>query len=892
MVDDVIEKFKYHKSLCLQLSTGGGKCLAKDTPILMYDGTIKKVQDVIVGDVIMGDDSSPRNILSLARGRENMYKITPKKGDSITVNESHILSLKVTGIKEGLPYNGNRYYKGDIIDISVYDYLKQNKTFKHCTKHYRTSIDFNEKELPIDPYFIGLWLGDGTSSSLSITTMDSEIIEYLDDFVSINKHNSYIEEQEGNKSIIYHISNDYKRGGVLTKMKDLNLINNKHIPLIYKTSSRDQRLRLLAGILDSDGYLNKGTGFDVIFKNEILANDLAYLCRSLGFSAYISKARKGCWYKGEYKSNIYNRVSISGDCSLIPNILERNKAKKRIKDKDVLVCGFDIDCIGVGDYYGFEIDGNRRFVLGDFTVTHNTVVFSFLCKEWIKNNTGKILILCHRSELIEQSAETLVKLGLTYEKILPTTKRLHHSSDVYIAMIETLDRRLKKNPFYLKNVSLIIADEAHVQIFNKVYNFFDNAKILGVTATPVLLGRDTYFKCPRCKSVSNDVYECCGFEAEEWSRPKRMIDVYEEIVTGPNIDFLIEFGQLVKEINFVEHFTDLSLLEVDQSGDFSNKSQDNAFGSDESAFNVLLNYENIAKGKKTIIFNNSTKTNLKVYEQFKEAGYENVRLYDSVNDSGESRKSVVKWFKDTEDAILLNCGVFVAGFDEKSATVCILNVATTSLSRFLQMVGRVGRACDYIYKPNAIVIDGGGNIERFNIWSDPTRDWDKIFREGIGKDRAKKESPLSVSQCEECGFLFPRSQGTCPECGHTVPTRVKPEQAPGETILTPIDKIPLPNGHKIAKYAISRGEDKHFAFKVMYEQVLDLFRFNLVSKEQYLSNKADGRLLKRLGEIIRPVYFVLWDYTELVSPSNRTLKYVINKCIEKLDKYYGIQKDS
>lgn len=516
-----------------------------------------------------------------------------------------------------------------------------------------------------------------------------------------------------------------------------------------------------------------------------------------------------------------------------------------------------------------------------------TIIFSFLSKQWVKKGK-KVLILCHRSELVDQSCETLVKIGLTYEKILPSTKRLHHVSDVYVAMIETLDRRLKKNPNYLKDVYLVISDEAHVQVFNKVYDYFPDAKKLGVTATPVLLGRETYFKCPRCKSISNTIEECCGFEMEEWSRPKRMSDTYQDIVVGPSIDFLIDFGQLVKEINFIEHYIDESILEIDGSGEFSNKSQDQAFGSSDAVFNVVLNYENIARGKRTIVFNNSTKTNLKVYEQFKEKGYENVRLYDSVNDSGESRKSIVKWFKETPDAILLNCGVFVAGFDCKEVECVMLNVATTSLSRYLQMCGRGGRASNEIYKPHFILIDGGENVSRFNAWSDSTRDWVKIFNEGIGKDKAKRETPLSVAECEDCGFLFARSESTCPNCGHVTPTKQKPERQPGETILTPIDKIPLPNGKKIATYAISRNEDIHFCFKVLYEQILDLFRFNLVSKEQYLSNKNDGRLQKRLGEIIRPVYFSLLNTPEFKQDSNRTLSFVTKKTIEKLDKYYNI----
>ena len=78
----------------LEVPCGRGKCLGINTPILMHDGTIKKVQHVMVGDKLMGDDSSPREVLSLARGREKMYKITSLEDDeSYIANESHILSL-------------------------------------------------------------------------------------------------------------------------------------------------------------------------------------------------------------------------------------------------------------------------------------------------------------------------------------------------------------------------------------------------------------------------------------------------------------------------------------------------------------------------------------------------------------------------------------------------------------------------------------------------------------------------------------------------------------------------------------------------------------------------------------------------------------------------------
>lgn len=131
----------------LEVPCGKGKCLGKDTPIMMYDGSIKKVQEICVGDNIMGDDATPRKILSLARGREQMYKVASKKGDSYIVNESHILSLKH---KDG----------GNILDICILDYLKLKNRDKYqgyraqfATKNYDLTYDIHIDKINVDDYY-------------------------------------------------------------------------------------------------------------------------------------------------------------------------------------------------------------------------------------------------------------------------------------------------------------------------------------------------------------------------------------------------------------------------------------------------------------------------------------------------------------------------------------------------------------------------------------------------------------------------------------------------------------------------------------------------------------------------------------------------------------------
>src|SRR5690606_350086 len=183
-------------------------------------------------------------------------------------------------------------------------------------------------------------------------------------------------------------------------------------------------------------------------------------------------------------------------------------------------------------------------------------------------------------------------------------------------------------------------------------------------------------------------------------------------------------------------------------------------------------YEKLSKGRKTIIFNNSTKTNLSVYEKMKSKGY-NVRLIDSVNQTDYSRKDVIKWFAESEDGVICNVATLVAGFDEPSCTSIILNMATTSLSKFIQCAGRGARTCNTIFKVAFVLIDIGVSVERINTLSSP-RDWRKIFYDVIRDPNAGMDTALSGPVCSAFGFVSARSQATWPNLGHT--EREKPRK--------------------------------------------------------------------------------------------------------------------
>ena len=466
---------------CLEIATGLGKCVQINTPIMMYDGTIKMVQDVKVGDILMGDDSTPRNVLTLARGREQMYEVIPHKGDSYTVNESHILSLKWTTSK------GKNIKKYAVRDISVLDYLKLGKTHREWLKGYKVPIVFPKKEVKIDPYLLGYWLGDGASKGTLISTQESYVLKYLTADCFKNKHPSLYLQYTGDQ-YDYRINSFGKGGGaskpneLMDYLRDYNLIQNKHIPHDYKCNDRTTQLELLAGILDSDGSATFN-GYDLIQKNEKLFDDIIFLARSLGFAAYKSKCKKSCMYKGEKREGTYYRTHIHGKgVDEIPVKCPRKKVSPRRQIKDALNTGITIKKLEVDDYYGFEIDGNRRFVLGDFTVTHNTVMGIDI----ISKMRLKTIILVHKEFLMNQWIERInefmpdARVGKLQGKVIDIEQK-----DIVIAMIQSLSMK-EYNVDLFKCFGLMIIDEVHhmgAEVFSNSLCKVVTPYTLGLSAT-------------------------------------------------------------------------------------------------------------------------------------------------------------------------------------------------------------------------------------------------------------------------------------------------------------------------------------------------------------------------------------------------------------------------
>lgn len=477
----------------LCLPTGYGKCLAPETPVLTYDGAIIPANDLEIGMRLMGMDGTPRNVLGVGRGREMMYEIRPIKGDPWRCNETHILSLRYSGHGSVKPYgtsggavsfcetrDGHAVFasrafqsyelaaqfaaslpRDPVVDISVRDYLGLPTSVQAKLKLFRASrLTFAPRAQPLfDPYVIGAWLGDGTASGPVFTLTDDEIVDEIEKRCRERGMGLVLVKHTARAPNYRLRSLDAKKIGKVNEFLDVlrayNLLENKHIPEDIKCGSVETRLAVLAGLLDTDGHLF-GNCFEITQKRGCLAHDIVFVARSLGYAANIKPSTKSCVKPdGSRVSGQYYRVTIYGEgLQDIPTVLPRKQAAPRQQKKNALITGFKCVPVGVGDYVGPMLDGDHRYLLGDYTVTHNTTVSLYLAC----SARCKTLVLVHKEFLATQWEERIRQFvpGATITKV--QGEQCDTSGDFVVAMIQTLVSR-KYPPSTFASCGLVVADE-------------------------------------------------------------------------------------------------------------------------------------------------------------------------------------------------------------------------------------------------------------------------------------------------------------------------------------------------------------------------------------------------------------------------------------------------
>lgn len=409
---------------------GSGKCFAPGTKVLMFNGTLKNVEDIRVGDKVMGPDSNPRKVLTLASGESEMFRISQTSADDYIVNADHILSLKKSkscvNQTGGLMPSGNlksprgRYPEYPaVVNIPLKEYIGKSQRWKDNFRGYRAGlIEFPPAPVPVDPYLLGIWLGDGLHRELMITSADEEIVAWMKQYSDSQGLKFTAGGKPGNAARDYRLGRSPEKHGrcnpVWAGFKELKVVSNKHIPQVYISNSRDVRLKLLAGLIDTDGTYARH-GYVIVSARRVLAEDIKRLADSLGFRTSITKKKTKC---GDYEGVAWS-ICINGDVWDIPCLIERKKYLHNgiLPNKDKTLSYLSIESIGPGRYAGFSVDGDHLFCLADGTVVHNSWSFA---RALLMHGVAKPLrILCAREiqKSIKDSvhqllSDQIVALGL------------------------------------------------------------------------------------------------------------------------------------------------------------------------------------------------------------------------------------------------------------------------------------------------------------------------------------------------------------------------------------------------------------------------------------------------------------------------------------------------
>ena len=380
--------------LIINLAPRYGKAIDCETDMLTTDGW-KKAKDIKVGDYLFGRDGKPTKVLAVfPQGVTDAFKVTFSDKSSIVTCGEHLWEVKnrnQRGRKWKYKNCGSRTIKttkeleGNIIGSD-----------NHKLWHLPTCepLDLPERELPIDPYLFGCWLGDGHTHTASITTMDNEIIEKFSEYDPVIRTH-----QNSGRAITYGLRNNF-----VSKLKELGVFKNKHIPIQYLLASKQQRLELLRGLCDTDGTCNKQNG-QVSFcsTNRILFNNVRELILSLGY------------YCTAIEHNLFFR---SEDC---PFNLDRKKQYfKQLNNRHFTKRYFaEITKVEDRETVCFTVDAeDHLFRAGrDLIITHNTeiAVKNFVAYGLAINPSAKFIHLSYSDDLARDNSREVQNTVKTEE---------------------------------------------------------------------------------------------------------------------------------------------------------------------------------------------------------------------------------------------------------------------------------------------------------------------------------------------------------------------------------------------------------------------------------------------------------------------------------------------
>lgn len=358
------------------------KMLDVNTPVPMLNGTYKVLADIKDGDSVIGSDGKA---VTVAKAHEihlpdRAYQIKFASGEEITAGGEHLWTVS------------DAKGKSKTVNTDILFELVGKKKRKLFIPRIRRPMTGMDKELPLDPYILGLWLGDGHSHSSRITTADAEVIEYVKKWAEGDGGGVSVDKtQNSGKAVTYYIKGKAKGNcpengrfqintdtlhgrlrimGLMKSCRDIKAKTGKHIPGEYLSASYSDRLELLRGLMDTDGCHHSNSLVIFIQKEGRLVHDIIKLIESLGGWPRIHETHPGEWAKEGVKyyqvhfSIFDNPFKMEKKASKWKTIKWRADKQRILSVEPVKIC--KMRCLTVDAKDGLFCVGER------FTLTHNT----------------------------------------------------------------------------------------------------------------------------------------------------------------------------------------------------------------------------------------------------------------------------------------------------------------------------------------------------------------------------------------------------------------------------------------------------------------------------------------------------------------------------------------
>lgn len=382
----VWDQLQQSQALMLMGAASMSKCLAPDTLVRAEDGRLVRADEVRVGDSLAGDDGTPRRVLQTTAGRAEMFEISPEGAEPFRCNGDHLLTLVCTWTKRN---HGGRYgissgyTPGKIVDVPVREYLTWSRSKKRAYRLFSRGYELPERPVEVDPYIYGAWLGGGTCIRAELTSPEGPMQARWSEYWASQ---GFQVKRVSNRSKTCPSWFVHNGGGPIWpnawfrgSVRD----GAKFILPEYLCNSRAVRLQLLAGLLDSDGCYSSG-GYLVVSKWQSFADQIADLARSLGFR--VTQCARNRSIKSRNFIREYYHVRIMGAVESIPCLEWKPSARVRGVVNGDPTYAFTVRSVGEGDYAGFTLDGNHRFLLGSGIVTHNSYgAGAWLLLDWLRD---------------------------------------------------------------------------------------------------------------------------------------------------------------------------------------------------------------------------------------------------------------------------------------------------------------------------------------------------------------------------------------------------------------------------------------------------------------------------------------------------------------------------